>query len=525
MDPKYLSHGTYGCVVRPAIGCNKRLDNNNVSKLFSKRSEMEIEVEEHSKINNSIDPTNIFTLKLKEKCSVESERIDYNELTKCKNLKTVEKDIPQIVYEYGGYDLLETPKHVDFEEIFIASKALFKGLVIMEQRNYAHLDIKPANIVYNRENKKLALIDFGLAQIVTGFYSHAGNKKMIKHPYAYYPPEFSVLTDYWSFDKRTFLDNNKNPYKINRTNSKKLLRNIYYLVRTPKTISNELNILLQSFELNHQNYMEELAAFFEYAATKTKLENVLNDFVNRIDVYMVGSTLLEILNACVYYKTTEITIKNCGFYIDVIKLLQNMVHISPAKRFTPQQCLNEYRRIMQNYPFEVNSNENKGRSKVRVEKRQIQTQTSPIVKAPKKHTKQIETQTSPIVKPRKRLTKQIETQTSPIVKPRKKHTKQIETQTSPIVKDRKKHTKQIETQTSPIVKPEKKRKEITRVKTPKKSVKVKRCREDQELNPKTNMCIKSCIEGYVRNEKNRCIKLCPEGYVRNERNRCVKETK
>lgn len=478
MDPKYLSHGTYGCVIRPAIGCNKRLDNNNVSKLFSKRSEMEIEMEEHSKINKIIDPKNIFTLKLKEKCSVESERIDYNELTKCKNLKKVEKDIPQIVYEYGGYDLLHIPKHIGFEELFIASKSLFKGLVIMEQKHYAHLDIKPANMVYNNQNKKLALIDFGLAKIVKGFYSDMDNRKMIQHPYAYYPPEFSVLVDYWSVDKETFLNNINDRTRINRTNSKKLLHNIQYIIKTPKNISNELNILLYSFEMNHRNYMEELAAFFEYATSNPKIDHVLNDFVNRIDVYMIGSTLLQVLNTCIYYKTTEISTTNCDFYIDVLKLFHNMVHISPAKRYTPQQCLNEYKRIinsLKNIPFNINSKENNGYlplfpRKVRVDKRQIETQTSPI-------------------KP---------------LKPEKKHNKQMETQTSPIVKPHKKHHKQIETQTSPIMVKSGKKRKGTSVKTPKKHVKI--CRYDQELNPLTNMCNKMCLPGQVRNEKRRCVK-------------------
>lgn len=81
-----------------------------------------------------------------------------------------------------------------------------------------------------------------------------------------------------------------------------------------------------------------------------------------------------------------------------------------------------------------------------------------------------------------------------------------------------------------------------------------KCLKGEELNPKTNKCVKQCKDGYVRNEKfqckkvsaktkmpketksakicpgdqelnpktNRCVKKCGNGYVRNEQFQCKK---
>jgi hypothetical protein len=77
------------------------------------------------------------------------------------------------------------------------------------------------------------------------------------------------------------------------------------------------------------------------------------------------------------------------------------------------------------------------------------------------------------------------------------------------------------------------------------TLKVKSCKEGEEINPATNRCRKVCPPGTTRNEKgvcvkiatkatkkckegeeinpatNRCRKVCPPGKIRNEKGVCV----
>jgi len=135
MDPKYINNGTYGCVFKPAIGCDKKTNNRNISKLFSSKTAMYGEKSEHEKINNDIDPTNIFTLKMIDQCDIQTNKFPQSEISKCKNFSTNSQDPPnnlhQLIYEYGGYDLSSAATMFDFKSIFFASKSVFKGLVIM----------------------------------------------------------------------------------------------------------------------------------------------------------------------------------------------------------------------------------------------------------------------------------------------------------------------------------------------------------------------------------------------------------
>lgn len=345
MDPKYLKNGTYGCVFRPAVGCDKQTNNSNVSKLFESKEEMKKEQKKHSNINKNIDPTNIFTLKLKEHCLIDTSSFQSKEIGKCENLRERKAKNPQLVYEYGGHDLKMATGLFDFQQIFIAANSIFKGLVIMEKKHYSHIDIKPDNIVYNNDTNKLSLIDFGIARIVENDFYKEKNKLLFDHMYPYYPPEFGMLSNFYDFGREHMLKKMRGR-NLDHYNSSEFFRSIQHVVSVT-TKNNELKLLLKSFQHNHDNDMGELYMFFEYALSKPDMETVLNDFVNRIDVYMFGTTLMEVLDMCIGSKKTTIKDENSKFYIDVIKLLHNMVHISPVMRYTPQQALSEYNRILQ----------------------------------------------------------------------------------------------------------------------------------------------------------------------------------
>ena len=54
---------------------------------------------------------------------------------------------------------------------------LLKGLRILKNMGIFHRDIKPHNFLYNINDKKGIIIDFGLAEIDTSFYENVVKKK------------------------------------------------------------------------------------------------------------------------------------------------------------------------------------------------------------------------------------------------------------------------------------------------------------------------------------------------------------
>lgn len=342
--PKYTNNGTYGCVMRPGVSCKlqKPNDMNTVSKLFKTTSSAKEEVAMHNKIIDQIDPNGDFTVKLVENCDIEKQLFPEKEIDRCKNFDYSEKTrkkMPQIVYEYGGFDLTNAARRFSFEEIFQAMKRAFKGLVIMESKQYAHVDIKPDNIVYNNETGKLSIIDFGLASKFNKLYVK-DNDYIFRHPYPYYPPEFQALGEFFNmgnvaFDQNVTKQSLRFMQNMRNINDLILSRGRNYFWSDPK-------FLHEWDSIGNPNVKE----FYEFLKTEKPLDKKLaQNFVNRLDVYMLGVSLLELLYLCSLHGTSNIA-KNPAFFLATIKLISKMVYFTPSLRITPKQAYEEYKKIV-----------------------------------------------------------------------------------------------------------------------------------------------------------------------------------
>jgi len=334
MKPTYQNNGTYGCVMRPAITCDKspRLDETKVSKLFKKESSASEEKRTHVRVIEKLDPKNTFTLKLSGKCFTVDDTFDPHEINKCKNFSDYEKNRashPQLVYDFGGMDLSHAAKQINFEVLFAAMWRIFKGLIILEQKGYTHLDIKPENIVYNPTTDKMALIDFGLTRKLQNIYN-AKNYWFLGHQYAYYPVEFQMYVNW------------PNCYQGMNINDDAIASHVLKNGRA----------LYQAFPQEWESLALDTPDVVAFANSFKKQD--VKGQENKIDVYMLGISILDVLCMCSRYGT--VNLKNKPFISGVMKLIKSMTFYDPSKRFTPKEAFAEYeelRKFVKNTPISV----------------------------------------------------------------------------------------------------------------------------------------------------------------------------
>ena len=98
--------------------------------------------------------------------------------------------IHEIIYDYGGIQL-DNIEINDYDFI----KALIimcKSLQTLHQLGFVHRDIKPQNILYNNDNYKLSLIDFGVCIPFNEVYTNK-EKWWVYSEYFISPPEYNII--------------------------------------------------------------------------------------------------------------------------------------------------------------------------------------------------------------------------------------------------------------------------------------------------------------------------------------------
>jgi serine/threonine protein kinase len=318
---KFLAKGSYGCVVRPAYNCNKLLSSENtISKLFIYKNDWEKEVK-INKIIEQLDPNNFFTVKMMDNCMI---KMDGMNITKKCNLEKANDFIYQIVYEYGGDEIIKIFQHTEIINAVIILKKfvnIFEGICILDANDIIHHDIKPNNILYNIAKNKFYLIDFGLYITKDDKHIHDDTK------YVYYPSEYAFLY---------YIKNGKSLNKINVENYKKLIGiNINFLMK--KVI---IDIKIRN---KIKNIYDNLDKDKEAIYNKIILNRDIN-INNKIDVYMLGLTLYDFTIA-IFIHCTELN-NISKIPIEILDLISDMTNIDPYERVTIQEATERYKLII-----------------------------------------------------------------------------------------------------------------------------------------------------------------------------------
>jgi len=178
MSKKIIGEGSYGCVHKPSLHCDKlpRPDfkyDNYVSKIM-KIKEAKKELDKFV-IIDSIDPNDKYHLGNPIMCKPEITKTLIKDVSSCKHINNFKKDQDEfslLLLKYGGYDLktfcshipkyFSTNKKEKLNKLLLEIHHLLKGLRLLKKYGLVHYDLKPQNILFNTETGKMYLIDFGL---------------------------------------------------------------------------------------------------------------------------------------------------------------------------------------------------------------------------------------------------------------------------------------------------------------------------------------------------------------------------
>ena len=182
---KEIAVGMDGCVFKPAFSCMEGHQYSSepyISKLMIQgRPKVDAEIANYQRLGlKDLDPEMQYFISQPELCNLSPDDIESFRLSK-ENCKDVA--LPYTATNYldsgtdlfmliaGVYDRYERGEHVSLNEInnyLFAFNNVMQGILLLNDRNILHLDIKPDNIVMNTAdpNADFKLIDFAMSRNV-----------------------------------------------------------------------------------------------------------------------------------------------------------------------------------------------------------------------------------------------------------------------------------------------------------------------------------------------------------------------
>ena len=349
--PKLIGKGSYGCVYEPNIPCKNLVKNVGVGKVM-KTDDAHDEYGKNKAILEHLiktvddKPIDEFMNPIVGECPV---RLSKDQLKECEPLKNLDEvDQYQLIYKHSGTDLQKMLGEGSFKLMTlhdnVAIMKMFEKLVrglntTFCNQKKSHMDIKPANILhihFGDGNKyaegRFLPIDFGLVSDFKKIYT-IENIPLLEYEYPYFPFEFKlygktvrVASDILNnpmvgtdlLDRlhselyalflteqmfNTFLETVHDP----KLNVRVILEASMYKRRHLKTfvsmasdrmyndVKNMIDKLIKSLKIQRKKSKKKKD---DYVFFKHQIEDMGRMLCpEKIDVYSVGITLLNVLNS------------------------------------------------------------------------------------------------------------------------------------------------------------------------------------------------------------------------------------
>ncbi|MFH2059227.1 MAG: AAA family ATPase [Pseudomonadota bacterium] len=117
--------------------------------------------------------------------------IDFDGVVKNYDFLEYDEGFALVLEDFNGISLKEAIKNetFDIKSFLITGIKLSETLGTLHKRNIIHKDIKPQNIIINKESGQVKITDFGIASVLTHENDEIFNQEVIKGTLAYMSPE------------------------------------------------------------------------------------------------------------------------------------------------------------------------------------------------------------------------------------------------------------------------------------------------------------------------------------------------
>lgn len=332
---KFLAEGTYGCVYSEAPTCvtpempinsgvakPKSISKKSIAKIFNNKQDADEEWKKAQMIAEA-DPTQTYFIYATSRCDTTSKNVDKSDPNrKCsKIIRSSDEKYPMFKMPFGGDPLdtyvLSNPD-ITLKEFLYYMKQVFEALVLLKEHNLIHQDLKFNNILVYPDNKTISIIDIGLL-IKSGDVLDPSKNEYLFSDYWLHPPEYRAVE--W------FLFSNID--KNDMFAKERDIVDVYFAHGDEK-----LGSLIDRIFV-HGNYAKK---YFEFVSRlqKVKVDDVrkhLQQYVNKIDVFSVGITMLYVTQYMPKFKTIF------GDHPTYAEFLQKCLHPDPKERYDAPAAL------------------------------------------------------------------------------------------------------------------------------------------------------------------------------------------
>lgn len=344
-----IGEGTYGCVHKPSLKCNtsKKINyTNKISKLMSKKAADE-EIKEYLKINK-LDKDNNHYLGMPSKCLIKQNKETVDEIKKCtksSNFLKNTNNLRLLVMNDGGINLsdifnnefinysIEEKIHIS-ELIIIFMYDIFNNLLFFNKKELYHRDIKLENIVFNINEKKINIIDFGLMNSMDDILRDASNDKYQLDVVWWSLAPYSLFINKYGYDKAIKLQSSYNWFSRFKENNKLINGDQikYFFKRITKNNSLDITILRQDLFKQLYECMVSLK--------NTSHKKFVSNAIPLLDVHNLGMVLFELVGY------TKPYINDPELMNNLIILAKRMINFNVSTHITLKEAFSEYKNIL-----------------------------------------------------------------------------------------------------------------------------------------------------------------------------------
>lgn len=366
--PEVIGEGSYGCVHRPSLECNRGNINykNKVSKVLDV-SDAKQELKEHS-IIHKLDPDYNFYLGDPINCNIKNNTNNINSIKKCKTTNSMVNELEKLsllIINDGGINIEEFANNMAnkknskenkkiMEKFWIEGLRLLYGVKLLIDNDTIHHDLKPQNIVYDEKNNRMNLIDFGFMTNKKNIISLSKKSKNFFGDFHWsFPPElyFYNKENYINHcnksheDKTEYFNELIDDIKTKKNNNFSNAMRTFFYFTIDQTVKN--NIYSNKIDYFIQNLNELIQINLN---KKKEYLHFLNSSIDTIDIYGMGISYIYVL-----HKTKNITDKI--IYDKLEELFNSMICPNYVERPNINTIIIQYNNILKNANY-YNNNEN-----------------------------------------------------------------------------------------------------------------------------------------------------------------------